>query len=796
MTIDLVALRRIIEERRRLYKSRTGASVAVVNQPASQSPATPASAGPTVIDAPNVNTTRELMALDDDIFIVKAFQVTLARKPDPAELSQRRQHMFEGTSQRGLLARLKLSAEGMRRRNGVRGLWPLIAYGALEQVPIVRGVFGYVTGTFSIAATRRKNDGRWAFARHHLAQQGSAIHNLNLERYAVGATLADVRSKTGSIGASVHALEGRMQQLEAAIQASQALTATTEQNASVAEGHRQRLETALVELRSRLTAVERLPAAMEQLAGGVQADRRQMTERSDAMNESVRALRQQAMAVDQRSDIAFARLEYVHQQQRAASQLFEEIVAKGEESAARATGIERIAVEGRADLRVANGFLARVGVEIEEVRSQIVSHDKRLSATLPELSLALATMTREVMALQAAVRTIETGRDEDIDILKNNVAHLSQQLEIGERASEKNRVNLAQDLALRLGLVEDLSRRSDQLRSLVDQTRQDIAATDHRVNDALPGLSLSLAAITQQILSLQTALITDETQRSVEINRLKVAVATLSQKLEGAQRDLGQHGEQLTDIQALKAPVPPLLEIKAPALRLSGSQTRRGIAVNGSMSGALARNSSSGASLTGQDAVDAPLYLDVLALPPNDHRFLDLGGGRPDLLKALREQHGIAGLGVGASASTSKAAREHGIEMSKDEPISFLKDTPERFCGIAMTGLIEHLPAGTLKGLIAEAFAHLLPGAPLLIEGLNPECPAAMLPYFMDEAHVRFVPWQYAGLAGEMAGFEIDRLLYTSPSTGPQLGLNSVLGWQGGAYLKYGLILRKPEVLT
>lgn len=119
---------------------------------------------------------------------------------------------------------------------------------------------------------------------------------------------------------------------------------------------------------------------------------------------------------------------------------------------------------------------------------------------------------------------------------------------------------------------------------------------------------------------------------------------------------------------------------------------------------------------------------------------LDLGCGRGEFLALLRAE-GIAARGVDANPEMVGAARERGLDASHGDALAFLTGLPDASVGgIIATQVVEHLEPPYLMRLIETAHHKLRPGAPIVLETINPACWLAFFSsYLRDFTHVSAV---------------------------------------------------------
>ena len=119
---------------------------------------------------------------------------------------------------------------------------------------------------------------------------------------------------------------------------------------------------------------------------------------------------------------------------------------------------------------------------------------------------------------------------------------------------------------------------------------------------------------------------------------------------------------------------------------------------------------------------------------------LDLGCGRGEFLALLRE-HGIAARGADVNGAMVDVCRQQGLDATEADALAYLTAQPDgSLGGLFAAQVIEHLEPRYLTALLDVAFAKLRPGAPIVLETINPACWFAFFEsYIRDITHVRAI---------------------------------------------------------
>ena len=117
---------------------------------------------------------------------------------------------------------------------------------------------------------------------------------------------------------------------------------------------------------------------------------------------------------------------------------------------------------------------------------------------------------------------------------------------------------------------------------------------------------------------------------------------------------------------------------------------------------------------------------------------LDIGCGRGEFLGLLREQ-GVSGGGIDLNDAMVEVCREQGLQAEKADALSYVSGLPDQSLGgLLAAQVVEHLEPASLTRLLEAAFEKLRPGAPIVLETINPACWFAFFEsYVRDITHVR-----------------------------------------------------------
>jgi len=143
---------------------------------------------------------------------------------------------------------------------------------------------------------------------------------------------------------------------------------------------------------------------------------------------------------------------------------------------------------------------------------------------------------------------------------------------------------------------------------------------------------------------------------------------------------------------------------------------------------------------------------------------LDIGCGRGEFLMALGEA-GVSARGIDINTEMVAAARERGLKADVADALAFLSAAPdESFGGVFASQVVEHLQPAYLVRLLETAFHKLRPGAPIVVETINPTCWLAFFSsYLRDLTHVKPIHPDTLEYLTRASGFANVSVRYRAP---------------------------------
>ena len=143
---------------------------------------------------------------------------------------------------------------------------------------------------------------------------------------------------------------------------------------------------------------------------------------------------------------------------------------------------------------------------------------------------------------------------------------------------------------------------------------------------------------------------------------------------------------------------------------------------------------------------------------------IDIGCGRGELLQLFREA-GIAARGLDVTPAMVDVCHERGLDAVVGDAVTFLDAQPDQSLGgVIAIQVVEHLEPSYLAQLLDLAFHKLRPGAPMVLETINPACWVAFFDsYIRDTTHRWPLHPETLQYMVQAAGFAHASIVYKSP---------------------------------
>jgi SAM-dependent methyltransferase len=143
---------------------------------------------------------------------------------------------------------------------------------------------------------------------------------------------------------------------------------------------------------------------------------------------------------------------------------------------------------------------------------------------------------------------------------------------------------------------------------------------------------------------------------------------------------------------------------------------------------------------------------------------LDVGCGRGEFLELLASA-GITARGIDLNHEMAERCRARGLDVTEADAVAYLSSLPDgSLGGLFAAQVVEHLAPAYLLTLLELAFHKLRPGAPLVVETLNPSCWVAFFEsYIRDITHVWPLHPETLQFLVVASGFTQVQIEYRSP---------------------------------
>jgi len=107
-------------------------------------------------------------------------------------------------------------------------------------------------------------------------------------------------------------------------------------------------------------------------------------------------------------------------------------------------------------------------------------------------------------------------------------------------------------------------------------------------------------------------------------------------------------------------------------------------------------------------------------LPANKQAtILDLGAGRGEFLKLLKNSGYVNARGIDLGESNVTWCRDHGLDVTHAEIAEYLRTHDETYDALVLSDVVEHFPLDTLQATLALFLARLKPGGVLIMKTIN-----------------------------------------------------------------------------
>jgi SAM-dependent methyltransferase len=234
----------------------------------------------------------------------------------------------------------------------------------------------------------------------------------------------------------------------------------------------------------------------------------------------------------------------------------------------------------------------------------------------------------------------------------------------------------------------------------------------------------------------------DTKDRSLGGNELRQRFALAEQRILGLKRDI-------EDLISARAGAAPSSAGTTPVVASAGDSA--------TYVGFEDRFRGSSAEISGR----VQAYLPILSAAPN---VVDVGCGRGELLGLLKGK-GVAARGIDANPAMVEVCRARGLEVERGDALEYLTRQKDGSIGaLVAIQVVEHFEPRYLGRFLEAAYRKMQPGAPIVLETINPACWMAFFEtYIRDLTHQRPLHPDTLRYLVQAAGFSKVELQFRQP---------------------------------
>ncbi|HUU34387.1 MAG TPA: class I SAM-dependent methyltransferase, partial [Vicinamibacterales bacterium] len=292
---------------------------------------------------------------------------------------------------------------------------------------------------------------------------------------------------------------------------------------------------------------------------------------------------------------------------------------------------------------------------------------------------------------------------------------------------------------------------------LARRTAEDAQVALTRLDEVTRGLAAGLSGLSDELLKRYDSLLGRDQRYDTRLTDLSTALAVVQQNALALRRELARSPAAPAAL-AVPGAAAPASPAAAAATADTGQQMLASDRLHSQQYAGfedLFRGSED--EISGRLADYVPLFAGAADV-------VDIGCGRGEFLELLRGA-GISAHGVDLNHEMVERCRTKGFSVTESDGLSFLQAAaPGSLGGLIATQVVEHLQPDYLLRFLSAAADALRPGAPIVLETINPACWSAFFDsYIRDLTHVRPVHPDTLKFLVIAAGFSDAAVQWRSP---------------------------------
>lgn len=294
--------------------------------------------------------------------------------------------------------------------------------------------------------------------------------------------------------------------------------------------------------------------------------------------------------------------------------------------------------------------------------------------------------------------------------------------------------------------------------ALTRRTVEDVSNTVGRLEEVNRGVAAGLSGLSDVILKWSQSMLLRDERYAVQLQELRTAVSTLQHTTLALKLELARTGSAVAADAAPATAAPAIAGPDGAALAADG----RGLLAHDP----LRSHQYAGFEdlFRGSEVEIASRLSDYVPIFAAASDVLDVGCGRGEMLELLRDA-GVSARGVDLNHEMVRRCRDKGFAVTQADGLSYLRSSgPASLGGLIATQVVEHLQPDYLIRFLEAAADALRPGAPIVLETINPACWSAFFDsYLRDLTHVQPVHPDTLKYLVTAAGFNEATIQWRSP---------------------------------